>query len=178
MELAAEKSFASLSIQKVTKRAGLNRTTFYLHYQGMHELLKDCALTLFDEMRRQIYANTPLSGKWSTEKIEPYVESVFHHLAKYQKFYRAMLGKQGDPYFRSLFQERLTELVFEPILQSAPAVKQNQQFEITQQFFIAGFAGVATWWLEKDMPLSPAEASLQVTTHLLPDFFTLLERFE
>ena len=40
MQLVAEKRFASLTIQDVTSQAGLNRTTFYLHYSGLHELLE------------------------------------------------------------------------------------------------------------------------------------------
>ena len=59
MELAVEKSFASLTIQDVTRRAGLNRTTFYLHFNGLHELLEDCARSLFAELRGEIYANLP-----------------------------------------------------------------------------------------------------------------------
>ncbi len=177
MQLAAEKSFASLNVQDVTARAGLNRTTFYLHYKGMHELLEDCIRALFDEMRHHIYARKPAGGDWHSTQIEPIVEAVFQHLAEHKDFYRAMLGEHGDPYFRSLFQELLSELIFEPIAEGLPAFETNQRFEITLQFFTSGFTGVAAWWLEKGMPLSPIEAARQVTTDLLPDYLHLLDQF-
>lgn len=178
MELAAEKSFAGLNVQDVTDRASLNRTTFYLHYKGMHELLEDCTRTLFAEMRALIYARKPAGSDWRSAQLEPFVEAVFGHLAQHKEFYRAMLGKQGDPYFRALFQELLAELIFEPIAQEAPAFEKDQRFEITLQFFSAGFTGVAAWWLEKGMPLTPAQASRQVAADLLPDYLHLLDRFE
>ena len=56
-ELAAERPYANLTVKEVTTFAGLDRTTFYLHYPGMHALLEDCTRVLFDEMRAEIYAN-------------------------------------------------------------------------------------------------------------------------
>jgi AcrR family transcriptional regulator len=103
IDLISEKSITSLTIQDVTNRAGLNRTTFYLHYSGLHELLEDCARALFSEMRTEIYMNKPSYINQDVFKLEPFVESVFRHLEKHKIIYQAMLGKQGDPYFRVLF---------------------------------------------------------------------------
>jgi len=174
VQLAAERNFNTLSIQEVTDRAGLNRTTFYLHYTGLHELLEDCTRALFDEMRAKIYAQKPISGDWESTRLEPYVESVFQHLAANENFYRAMLGNQGDPFFRTLFQELLSELIFEPITADSLLGHTGPQFEITLQFFSAGFAGIAAWWLDKGMPISASAASLQVTRDILPGYLHIL----
>lgn len=170
ISLVAEKNFNSLTIQEVTDRAGLNRTTFYLHYTGLHELLEDCARTLFDQMRSEIYAKKTLYSA----RLEPFVESVFQHLAAHEKFYGVMLGKQGDPFFRMLFQELLSELIFEPIARETTFADAGHQFEITLQFFSAGFAGIASWWLENDMPISAQQASQQITRDILPDYLRLM----
>jgi AcrR family transcriptional regulator len=176
MELAAEKSYASLSVQDVTEHAGLNRTTFYLHYKGMHELLEDCVHTLFTELHEQVLPeNTSIRGMDSLQ-TEHLVTSAFEHLAAHKEFYCAMLGKHGDPYFRARFQELLAELIFEPIARQSPGFSKDQRFEITLQFFSAGFIGMAAWWLEKDMPLTPSEAARQVTRDILPDYLRLLTK--
>lgn len=173
--LVAEKSFASLTIQDVTNRAGLNRTTFYLHYSGLHELLEDCARDLFNQMRTEIYANKLLNFQQDSTRLEPFVVSVFRHLEKHEMFYRAMLGKQGDPFFRALFQELLSELIFEPISNEAPCEDSSDQFGMTLRFFSAGFTGIAAWWLEKGMPISAEQAAQQITRDILPDYLRLMK---
>ncbi len=174
MSLAAEKSFASLTIQDVTDLAGLNRTTFYLHYGGMHELLEDCARTLFAQMHAEIYANKVIGDTRNTTTLTPFVESVFRHLEKHERFYRAMLGRQGDPLFRGLFQELLLELIFEPIVRQTQGDFSDPHLELNIRFFNAGFTGVASWWLDKDKPIPVEQASLQITRNILPGYLRLM----
>ncbi|GAP12720.1 transcriptional regulator [Longilinea arvoryzae] len=174
LKLASEKSFASLSIQDVTRQAGLNRTTFYLHYSGLHELLEDCARTLFEQMRAEIYANPIPAVQRDPAYLAPYAESVFRHLEQHEKFYRAMLGKHGDPLFRGLFQEMLSELIFEPITERKASGETDPHLEMTLRFFSAGFAGVAAWWLEKGKPISVQEAALLIVRSILPDYLRLM----
>jgi AcrR family transcriptional regulator len=174
IQLAAEKSFASLTIRDVTHKAGLNRTTFYLHYSGMHALLEDCARTLFEQMRTEIYGNKTTGVRQDPNVLTPYIECVFRHLEQHEKFYRAMLGRQGDPLFRVLFQELLYELIFEPVMERNPDKQDSLQLEMIMHFFSSGFGGVAEWWLEKGMPISAEQASQQVARKILPDYLRLI----
>jgi AcrR family transcriptional regulator len=174
-ELITDKSFSTLTIGQVTAQAGLDRSTFYLHYSGLHALLEDCARELFAEMRSEIYANKMADYRSNPSVLEPFVASVFKHLEKHHRFYKAMLGRQGDPYFRILFQDQLSELIFEPV-ELRDSLDQNAvQFSMTLRFFSAGFAGLASWWLEKDMPIPLEEASHQVAVNILPGYMRLIE---
>ena len=174
MELAAEKDFANLTIKDVTNQAGVNRTTFYLHYSGLHELLEDCASTLFGQMREEIFAKDPANYQEDPSILLPLVESVFDHLEEHEDFYGAMLGKHGNPLFRTLFEDFLSELIFEPIADSSSGIKPDFKFEVVIRFFIAGFTGIATWWLEKDKPISSKEAALQICRDILPGYLRLM----
>jgi AcrR family transcriptional regulator len=174
MQQVAETCFASLTIQDVTRQAGLNRTTFYLHYTGLHELLEDCARTLFEQMRAEIYASKALPNRKDAMAVVPFVECVFHHLERHEAFYRAMLGRNGDPLFRGLFQELLSELIFEPIIAGKPGRAARPDLEMNLRFFTAGFAGVASWWLERGKPISAELASLQIARDILPDYLRLM----
>jgi AcrR family transcriptional regulator len=172
--LASEKGFQSLSIKEVTAQAGLDRTTFYLHYSGLHALMEDCARVLFDQMRQEIYANKPVTLNSDPAAFEPFVASVFHHLEQHEKFYKSMLGKLGDPFFRTLFQELLSELIFEPV---SPYSPENDPVRsgMALRFYSAGFAGLASWWLEKDMPIPVEQASQQVAATILPGYLQLVQ---
>lgn len=172
--MLVERNFSSLTVREVTNTAGLNRTTFYLHYAGLHELLEGCARTLFRELRTAIYANEIVDFEQDTTVLKPFVESVFLHLEQNEGFYRAMLGRQGDPLFQGLFQELLSELIFEPIINIKPDYDRDPRFEMHRSFFSAGFAGLALWWLEKGKPMTIEQASLQITRDILPDYLRLM----
>lgn len=174
-DLSVEQNFPAITISQVTERAGLDRSTFYLHYPGLPALLEDCAKELFSEMRTEIYANRMPEDRSDLSGLEPFVASVFKHLVKHHRFYKTMLGKQGDPYFRMLFQEQISELIMEPINQKVPLDQNNVQSNMTLRFFSAGFAGLASWWLEKDMPIPLDEASHQVAENILPGYLRLFE---
>lgn len=174
-QLVTEKSYSSLTISQVTAQAGLDRSTFYLHYPGLHALLEDCARELFAEMRVNIYANKMTDYRSNPSVLEPFVASVFHHLEEHHRFYKTMLGRQGDPYFRILFQDQLSELIFEPVSQRTSSDQDSIQSNMTLRFFSAGFAGLASWWLEKDMPISLEEASRQIAVNILPGYLRLIQ---
>lgn len=174
-ELITEKSFSSLTIGQVTAQAGLDRSTFYLHYLGLHALLEDCAKELFTEMRAEIYANKTVDYHNNPSVLEPFVASVFTHLRTHHTFYKAMLGRQGDPYFRILFQDQISELIFEPVKLNDSVDRSTIQSSMTLRFFSAGFAGLASWWLEKDMPIPLEEASRQIALNILPGYMRLIE---
>lgn len=174
IHLAAENKFNNLTVSDITQQAGLNRTTFYLHYSGINELLDDCTRTLFNQMREDIYANELFDFQSDLTVLEPFVSSVFYHLEQYEAFYRMMLGKQGNPEFKSLFQTLLSELIFEPILENNNQPDINWQIEMGLRFTCAGFAGVIVWWLEKGKPVSVVQVSQQIIRDVLPNYIGLL----
>jgi hypothetical protein len=125
-------------------------------------------------MRADIYANELMDYQSDLTVLEPFVSSVFCHLEQYEAFYRTMLGKQGNPEFKSLFQALLSELIFEPILESKTQQEIDWQTEMGLRFTCAGFAGVVVWWLEKRKPVSVKEISEQIVRDVLPDYLNLL----
>ncbi len=107
-------------------------------------------------------------------QLVAYVASVFRHLEAHEAFYRAMLGRHGDPLFRVLFQEEVAQLLLEPIATEQAREGKNPQFEMILRFFSAGFTEIATWWLEKGKPLSAESAATRVVNDVLPDYLRLI----
>jgi AcrR family transcriptional regulator len=174
IQLVSSKNSSNFTIQDITREAGLNRTTFYLHYQGMHELLEDCAHTLFAELREEVYSEQPLPYH-NSAALKPFVKVVFLHLERHEQFYRAMLGKHGDPMFRTLFQELISELIFEPVILRGAGRKISPGTEMLFRFFSDGCIGVAIWWLESGRPISADNAAKQIARDILPDYIRLVE---
>lgn len=49
-ELIAERDLSQISVSDITKRAGVNRSTFYEHYTDVHDLAAAACTTVFDEL--------------------------------------------------------------------------------------------------------------------------------
>ena len=176
MGLVEKKPFSQLSVTEISAKAGLDRSTFYLHYRGIHVLLEDLAAHLFDELRGTIYNNGQADFRQVPEDVEEYVVMVFTHLEKYQLFYKSMLGKRGDPYFKVLFQNLLSELLFEPIANGIVQFERVSASELTLRFYTSGFGGIAAWWLDMDMPITAQDAAHLIARDILPGYLALMEK--
>ena len=48
LELLEEKDFAYITVKEICARAGVNRSTFYLHYETIADLLAESAQHIID----------------------------------------------------------------------------------------------------------------------------------
>lgn len=174
MRLVAEAGVSSLTIAEISRRAGLHRSTFYLHFDGLADLYQDCMHTLFEELREEVWALQLPEGQDQPDEWVPHVACMFRHLAEHEAFYGTILGRPGAPVFRSLFQDALYDLMLEPIVLERPGSSGSVRFEMTLRFFIGGFTEVASWWLQERRPLAIEDAASQVVRDMLPDYLRLL----
>lgn len=54
--LQEESTISNLTVQKIANKAGLNRTTFYLHYQDIQDLLMQLTDEILNELSNKITA--------------------------------------------------------------------------------------------------------------------------
>jgi len=158
MELIKEKSFADITLEDITKRADVARTTFYLHYKDKDELLFDGARAMYDELLERYKTQPALNAG----DPDPFMEDAadFEHVARYADFYRVMLGPNGSQkflirvlgYLATLFHPHLSRVLF----------PNKDNFRVPADlaaYFMAGAEiGVMTWWLQQNnMQYTPAE---------------------
>jgi AcrR family transcriptional regulator len=61
-ELIAERDLSQISVSDITKRAGVNRSTFYEHYTDVHDLAAAACTTVFDALVAASPAAVPPAG--------------------------------------------------------------------------------------------------------------------
>src|SRR6266487_3456223 len=77
IELFQEKGFASISIQDITKRATVNRATFYAHFPDKYALLDSVIREQFQQM---VASELPSSPSWGVQSLRLLIEVVFDFL--------------------------------------------------------------------------------------------------
>ena len=152
MALLEEKPFDYITVSEICKRAGVHRSTFYLHYETIQDLLEETSDYLIDSFQSYFsvdhanltdrFANCPLSDLnfITREYLEPYLTYirdnawVFATAAAHAKTF------QLDRVFQRLFQA-----VFDPILERFHYPPAYRRYVML--FYLNGIHGLIGEWL-------------------------------
>lgn len=159
MALIIEKGYEAISVQDITDRANVARTTFYLHYRDKQELLFDGMTAIYDALIEQ---HTPIDrGElretgFSQSMLDP-IE--YHHVAQHADFYRAMFSEKGSAAFMTHIRAYMATIYRETALQ--PLVDAQHPPRVPLDLIANALAGaeigLINWWLDNDMPYTPDE---------------------
>lgn len=103
MSVLSEKPFHSISVQDITEKAGVNRSTFYLHFPDKFALVEYSLNQLF---RLEIENHMLDACQFSLENLRLLVVTVSEFTARY-----ISLCLQSDPQFESLVEEQVRKQV-------------------------------------------------------------------
>ncbi len=166
LALILEKGYDAVTVEDITGRADLGRTTFYLHYRDKNDLLLESLEALVADLTGVI-ARTPIAD-WRTSPdpqhpgpLQLPLRLAFQHAAEHADLYRIILRGEG----RTETIERIRQIVIEQINHVLAVRVAEEQVpvhptvppEVFANFFAGAFQGVLTWWLENDLPYPPTE---------------------
>ena len=148
MQLIAEKPFGKISVKDITERAGIDRTTFYLHFKDKDDL--------FTKMQQHLMTELFEYGRTS-ERPYPVVTLAFEHMAQHADAYRVLLSTDGNTFFSETLQEYLVT-VFTPLVEDMrqnAAAPLDLDIHMLVNYLAGAMRGTARWWLEAGMPYPP-----------------------
>ncbi|MER3123772.1 TetR/AcrR family transcriptional regulator [Bacillus pumilus] len=156
-QLLREKEWGKISVQDLTKRAGIHRTTFYQHYEDKFDLAQQVMGEMFDVMKETIFA--PVSeGDWKEgHAAYVYIFRFYQHLQEHEEEYQILLKRGRELNIRQTvraFFEESFSLGVEEVAGSKPD-SQLVPIDMQKQFVMSAYAGTAEWWLRAGRPYSP-----------------------
>lgn len=104
--LLKKKPLTQIKITELCKQANINRGTFYFHYQEIGDVFKELFEEIMIDLRKSY--NEPYRYKEyiDKEKLDPKTVRIFHHVKKYEEFYKIILSKEvSTEYYYMLFDE-------------------------------------------------------------------------
>jgi len=152
MQIILEKGFEQVSVKDITERAGIDRSTFYLHFSDKHDLLIKSQQQLIDDLMRRIGPdNAPLLG----------VALTFEHMAEHVNQYRVLLQLEGSEIPSQLLHDyivRITKPIIEQRLREGGIESmETVDIDLIANFITGALRSTARWWLQSGMPYTPAE---------------------
>lgn len=152
LELTVQKGFSAMTVSDIAKYAGINRATFYRHYTDKGDLLNQYTQTIYHLLDALSESGLEKSNETDVHRIPVELAKIFEHVRQNAKFYRVMLGKNGDP----VFLETIREYIKKRIRRSLPKIlkKDDMSIDLYIQYSANASIGAVLWWLEHDMPYS------------------------
>ena len=156
MQLIVEKGYETITVQDITDRANVARTTFYLHYTDKEELLLTSMMGIYDDLVANLENKSLESGLLPDGTPAEVV--VFRHVLENPDFHRVMLVKPGVSIFINRVRHYLAG-VFERHIDACFPDNNipHEAVKIVAQREAGALMAMVCWWLENDLHPSPEE---------------------
>ena len=151
--LLREKDFEAISVSDITKEAGVNRGTFYLHYVDKFDMMNQ----LIDEILQNILILLKEGNPKNKEETLPSIVKIFEYLREDFDFIHAMTLNHFN-YTTKLIHDFLYESTKQitPIQETIQSVYPLPADYATEVFIYSNSA-IFIHWIQKGAVESPEE---------------------
>jgi AcrR family transcriptional regulator len=161
MQLVENKPFESITIGDISKKAQLNRGTFYLHFIDKFDLLDQIEQQLFANIGDQIdELQTRYSSTQTFEKEqEDIAATLFRVIELHSPILKILLSNHGRAGFHLRFREAFSEKVRFNLENNGGfnAAELKVPMEYFLSFITSAFLGLIEQWLQNNLDKSPQE---------------------
>lgn len=153
LDLLAEKDFEYITVKEICKRAGVNRSTFYLHYETIADLMDESVEYMLKCFQKYFCENDFISkiNSLPLEElmlIKPdYIIPYLSYVKDNKKLFQTSVLHAGTLQFDNAYK-RMFENVFSPILMRFDVPENERQY--TMAFYINGIIALIMEWLKND----------------------------
>lgn len=145
-EIIKEKSFDKITIQDITVKCGLNRQTFYYHFEDRNDLIKwiyynDVFLPFIEVLREDNFYDALLT----------LLNTVYNDRVFYENAFSLIGDNTCKSYLYSIFETLVMTIA-----------KQDKE-SLNVCFYTNGLYGIIVNWVKTGMEHTPEELANQVT---------------
>ena len=152
--LLEKKDYEYITVREVCQKAGVNRSTFYLHYEGMDDLLKETLNTInkrfYDSFNA--YGSDKFNPETATKEdsyfITPrYLTPYLNFLKENVRVFRLTI-KRSDLFGAKKVFNKMYKEIFTQILDKFGVNEQDKPFVFN--YYAQGVIGIIAKWVETD----------------------------
>lgn len=155
LELLEKKDFSFITVKEICHRAKVNRSTFYLHYETLDDLLNESVEYMnkqfLEHMRQdtQVFMNKinecPIEDLYliTPKYLKPYLSYIKNNKRLFLTSIKHAKTLQLDNNYYKLFQH-----VLMPILDRYQVPQEERKFIMA--FYIQGIIAIVTDWVKDD----------------------------
>lgn len=152
--LLEEKSIRDIRVKELVEIVDINRSTFYLHYTDIYDLLEKIEQELMEKIQKA-FTKHPLGQK---ENTLLFIADIFEILSENRTICKALVGPHGDMAFVIKIENVIGTQAIAGIM---PHLKETSQRELRYiyAYCLQGCVGLVKDWLLSDASETPQEMS-------------------
>jgi AcrR family transcriptional regulator len=159
MELMAEKSFQSITVQDIAERATVNRVTFYAHFEDKHALLE---YTIREMIKHHLHRQLPEDAPFSRESLARLIVTICEFLGDIDHRCPPPHGQ-----LETLMEKQIKAELYETMhrwLVGVPLSKAQDQATREQTAMVTSWAiyGAAVQWSQQEQRQPALDFARQV----------------
>ena len=164
LSLLEKKPFEYITISEICEKAGVNRSTFYLHYENTRDLLKETISYILDSFTSYFNVDAEnITSRFANCDLqelnyinEKYLYPYLLFIKENKRVFFAVLS-QPITFDSNIIFQRLFDNIFNPILDRFHYPRDEQNY--VMMFYLNGITAIITEWLKDDCKKSIEEIS-------------------
>ena len=154
--LLESKDFADISIMDICKKAGVNRSTFYAHYDNTYDLLTQAFQGMIASFLTECKFDDPVDlsdmrklSKEDLNLISPkYLVPYLEYIKKHRRLFR-IYAENARAFDANKMDDLMIDNIFTPIL-AKHGVTDKKLIHYMQKYFLKGIDAIITEWVRGD----------------------------
>ena len=159
--LMKEKSVNQITVKELVEEVDINRSTFYLHFKDIQDLLREIEESMEAQIKRAIEEHPIVSGN---ENAFYFIEDMFRVLDEEREISKALIGPNGDMGFIHRIERIIKENSRGTLEKMFPGKKEDLKYFYA--FCLSGCLGLVKVWLNEGEEKSPEEKA-QMTFNMI-----------
>ena len=164
ISLLKKKSFEYITVSEICETAGVNRSTFYLHYETIGDLLDETARYLLNDFLSYFSIDTKKVAL-NLENYElgdlificdKYLSPYLSYIKDHKEIFKTALLNNKTLGFEEVYK-RMFENIFNPILERFNYPNDNRQY--VMMYYLNGINAIVLEWLRNGCDKSIQEIS-------------------
>ena len=155
ISLLEKKDFEYITVKEICDVAGVNRSTFYLHYENVSDLLKETTRYILDK-HFSYYGveNKDMIGHLNefdrSELVfitQKYLEPYLTFIKDNRRIFRLAIKRFDILNMKSVY-DQMFKYIFAPILEKFRIPEKERVYVI--KFYLSGIFAIVSEWLDRD----------------------------
>lgn len=152
-QLMSEKSVNEMTVKELVDLVDINRSTFYLHYTDIYDLLEKTEQRLLQQLMDAVNENWTLPE--TPKNFFAFLEQTFNILSENAQLCSALIGPNGDIAFLRNIEKMIRDKGLQTLRSFAPKELREQDLQYAISFALAGCVGLVEHWLKNGCPETP-----------------------
>ena len=145
IDLILEKPLVSITVKDICARADINRSTFYLHFKDVTDILRTTEDEIIEHMREHAHERECRELQEIKEFFIDFLEQIRNN-PRIMKVIQVLCSEQGDPYF----VRKLQTMTYEAFLDGwdmhmMPEMSEQRKL-LVFSYIISGMVSMLSTW--------------------------------